>query len=498
MYKTTNQGESWFPIMNSAYYVAGSALFYDSASDGLFVSTWGTTWSTRDLLVSWDEGSTWQAVPNSIPLRGYNGFAFENDSVCVVSTAYKDNGSGPVPTPWMRTTDAGKTWRQLAMDSECWQPLAIPGTETQFAITDDWGNVLRTDNLWDSCWVVYSFPFKRGYNGFTNGCIRGDSNNLFVQLNTGVYMSTDQGKSWKFLCGQPYDTAEHYDSQGNDIGDYNMYDHRFWVQYPYVSILTYPPTHLYESDLWMLNVDSMQYFPAGLEFTDGSKRMSVPAGSTATVAYSPETTDPIGIDTGHLVFHYDTNSLTLTSIKLPPSWTILDSSSANGTIILTFTADSNTAIDRPMVSLTFNTYLGSSSAKVYLDSTYLSGHRLNCDCAALSTPGPDSVELYFTGCGNQTILAAMEHEPPFSIESVVPNPASTALAVTGTGIREPGSDLEFQLFDALGNCVLVHHSPLSTLHFETALDVSGLPSGIYFLRISSGGYAVSRSVSIER
>ena len=179
----------------------------------------------------------------------------------------------------------------------------------------------------------------------------------------------------------------------------------------------------------------------------------------------------------------------------------------------TFAWSAPTAAHSPdtIGTLTFQVYLTDSSATPLSlsDITFNGPLNLPLDCIA-SVDSNGSGFQYLYRCGDLTIQQAMEHEPPFSITGVVPNPASTVLAVTGTGIREPGSgnpgselrdpksDLEFQLFDALGNCVLVHHSPLSTIHFETALNVSGLPSGIYFLRISSGGYAESRSVAIER
>ncbi len=476
IYMTIDQGETWSALPGIE--MDGSGLYYDSLSDGLFAATWGVAGLTQDLIVSWDEGLTWAPISNSNWV--YNGFAFNEDVDGVVSMGYAFG------TPWLRTTDAGKNWRPISMDSECWQPLAIAGTKTQFAITDVWGNILRTDNLWDSSWVVYSFPFAPGARGFTTGAIQGDSSHLFVQLNTGVYLSTDQGKSWKYLCGEPYDTVP----DTPNFVDY-IYDHRFYVRYPYVCILTHNGPNR-GGALWMLNVDSMQFFPTAITFPDGSKRMSIAAGNDITINYSPQTSDGIGIDTGHLVFHFDTSSLTLTDIKFPSSWVILDSSSANGTIILAFTADSNTAIYNPLVSLTFKSYLSPTSGtttRVFLDSTYLSGHRLNCECQALSTGAPDSVEIDFTGCGDSTLVAAMEGQPPFSIERIVPNPAGASVRVEGTG-----QGVEAQLLDDLGREVL----PLTLHPLPFTLDVSGLPPGIYFLRLSSSGYAVSRSIAISR
>ncbi len=424
-----------------------------------------------------NEGITWtQHLAGS----GTETFSFWNDDTGVVMT-----GSGG----FYLTTDGGKTWNPPGANAgnPLYQILAIPGTTTAFAI-DQYGVVRRTDDLWHTCYDVYHFPPE--YIGFlgrvgplpSNMCITGDLQNLYVTLNSGCFRSTDQGKTWKYLCGvwSPdrggEGTIERFFAKGSRV---------------FVSSADTDGTHF-----WYQNVDSMQYFPTGLAFPDSSKQTSVQPGTPVTVNYSLETSDAIGVGTGHLVFRYDSDALELKSLTLPASWRILDSSSGGGELSLTIAADSTQAIPNPMVSLTFNTYLSQTSGaitRIYLDSTYLSGHRLNCDCQALSTGAPDSVEIDFTGCGDSTILAAMEGQPPFSITSIVPNPASTSLTVTVSG--GPLSGMDYQLFDALGNCVLtepgVRRTPLQ-------LDVSALPSGVYFLRLSSGGYALSRSVAIER
>ena len=109
----------------------------------------------------------------------------------------------------------------------------------------------------------------------------------------------------------------------------------------------------------------------------------------------------------------------------------------------------------------------------------------------ISTPSDFQVELI---CGDSIILDAMNDAPPFSIISVQPNPASSSIIVSVSVVRGPGSGIEFEIFDALGQTVLTQHSALSTEH----LDVSSLPSGIYFLRLSANGYVQSRQVVIER
>ncbi len=494
--KTTDGGNTWDTIMIASGGNLAS-LYYDSAFHTLFTSG-VMDGPGQDLLRTSNAGKTWVPYDHSTcDCIDAEGFAFVNSDSGIRASL-----------PFHRTTDGGKTWRVLTFDSEVFQPLAIQGTETYFAFADGvipyatyrdsgpWSTIIRTDDSWNTWKTLDTFYYSNyEYRNFplTSSCIRGTLNNLIIQDLHGCYRSTDQGLTWKFLCG-PF---------SGYVGSNRFYVKNNLIYCCAVDTLTNSST------LWMLNLDSMQYFPTGIYVMNGignvMKKVTVQPGTPVTVNYSPETSDAIGVDTGHLVFRYDSNSLSLESIKLPPSWTVLDSSSGGGELTLTILADSTQAIPTPMVSLTFATYLsppttplpppwkGGGVAMVYLDTAYLSGHRLNCDCQALSTGAPDSVELDFTGCGDSTILAAMEGEPPFSIASIVPNPASTSLTVTVSGA--PLSGMDYQLFDDLGNCVLtepgVRRTPLQ-------LDVSALPSGIYFLRLSSDGYALSRSVAIER
>jgi hypothetical protein len=242
--------------------------------------------------------------------------------------------------------------------------------------------------------------------------------------------------------------------------------------------------------IWRLNIDSMQYFPTGISFTDGSKLTSTTAGNEVTVNYNLTGNDTIGIDTGHLVFHYNANALVLNKLQLPPSWVVLDSSTKNGVLNLTITADSNAQLPTPIVQLTFGTYLSTGPAKVYLDSANLSGHRLNCDCKALSLSGSDSVEVDFSGCGDSLILAAMRDSLPFYIQSIVPNPASSSIEIN----LSSSASIVYTLFDELGNSRLSGNISPS----QSKLDVTNLQSGDYYIRLSSNGYVQTRKIEILR
>ncbi len=491
VFKTTDQGATW-TLEGQLPYNVGGQLAYNKKRDALFINGPQGFEST-------DEGMNWTILFGKSGIWSLAPLAFWNDTVGIFPGGYDSESYPAEVQPSEKTTDAGVTWHPILWDSGTFLMVPIVGSRTAFCLTG-WGNVLRTDNLWDSNYVIYSFPPQPGpiqYEDYLSGCDRmvgDDSSNLFVHLSSGCYHSSDEGRSWQYLCGMPSIYSPVFESGFYAAG------HSVYV------VTTTPieplPT---TSSLWYLNLDSMQYFPTGIALPSGAKGTTVIPGASVTVNFIPETTDPISVDSGTLTFQFDTSVLDLNQIKLPPDWQLADSSESNGILRIHFLASDS--LPNPILQLIFNTYLSPESSnptKVYLDSASLFGHRLNCDCQALSIlrpdsishSAPDSVQITFLlACGDSTILAEMEHQSPFRIASIVPNPASTAIAVTVSGDRGPGSELEFQLFDQLGTCVL------TTQGAETVplqLDVSSLPSGIYFLRISSGGFAVSRSVSIER
>ncbi|HWF43399.1 MAG TPA: T9SS type A sorting domain-containing protein, partial [Candidatus Kapabacteria bacterium] len=249
--------------------------------------------------------------------------------------------------------------------------------------------------------------------------------------------------------------------------------------------------------LWMLDLDSMQYFNSKIEeeFTGGAKQKTVQAGDTVSVYYRPETDTLIGIDSAHFVVRFDSDALGFRDYTLPPGWKVLNSYKSAGTLDLWLIGDTTATLPNPMLRVAFNTYLA-LSAKVYLDSAHLYGHRLNCDCQALSIANPDSVEVDFTGCGDSTLLHFMQTGSPFTIESIVPNPAQTEITVqlggAAVGTHHAGSAITYTLSDALGR------GALSGEDIPTSLNVSGLPSGVYYLRLSQNGFTETRRVVIER
>jgi photosystem II stability/assembly factor-like uncharacterized protein len=470
-YKTTNGGDTWFALVGSESTCKG--IWYDQQNGGLFLTTSGGNAALGQDLRSWDEGATWSRF-GDVGIEQSGGFAFSDGDVGLMS--WYDH---PADGSWWQTKDGGHTWSSILFDSMCYQPLAIPGTQTYFANTV-WGVIMRTDDAGATWKHLFSFGPQYRLDGgedvsTSSGCIRGTLDSLFVMMCSGCYLSTDQGLSWKFLCGQP-----------------NLYFpyQRFYLNGRRLYIFSIDSTRF--SSLWMMDLDSMQYFDSKVEsrFSDGSKRIGVSAGSDVSVNILPTPDQSVGIDSVHIVSRFDSESLRMKALKIPVGWSILDSSTRPGLLNLWLTSTTTDPLPTPIVQLTFGTLLASASAKVYLDSANLYGKHLNCDCQALSIPARDSVQIDFNGCADSIILSAMQHKAPFDIVSVLPNPASHTITISLSEMTAA----RYQLFDPLGVLKKSYERNSS----ESTLDVSDLPNGVYYLRVSQSGFVQSRKVVISR
>jgi hypothetical protein len=85
-------------------------------------------------------------------------------------------------------------------------------------------------------------------------------------------------------------------------------------------------------------------------------------------------------------------------------------------------------------------------------------------------------------------VSITEHKPASDAAlSIVPNPTDGQLTIdNGQWTID-----NIEVYDVFGRCVGTHYSLLTT-HYS--IDISGLPSGVYFLRITTGNGVVTRKV----
>jgi Secretion system C-terminal sorting domain len=197
-YRTSDAGETWSELNVPLSTVGADAVHYCSATNRLFLSVLDT-----GMMVSTDLGDTW----NQATTWYTGGFSFSSDSNGIVA-AYlpSDSNQG-----LYRTSDGGVTWNEVVAPLYAEQPLAIPGTPICFE--SDLGDIIirRSDDYGQTWRVVKDFgPVQDSqFNEiapYGTGIIRGDLSRLFIQTDSGMYVSIDSGVTWKFDGGPTYIT----------------------------------------------------------------------------------------------------------------------------------------------------------------------------------------------------------------------------------------------------------------------------------------------------
>jgi photosystem II stability/assembly factor-like uncharacterized protein len=190
-YKTIDGGLSW-QALNSP--IGGQGIYYNQSNNRLFLTSWAQVPA-----YSVDEGATWKYFPEfSSNTQSHNHITFLNSLDGIISSGPREDH------PFYRTNDGGITWYPTSFLQECWQPLAIKGTDTYFAACEVNGNgVNRSDDKGQS-WTNIDKGLQK-YQLIPTGDIRGNQCRLYLQsevgLKNGIFRSLDNGETWEYIGG---------------------------------------------------------------------------------------------------------------------------------------------------------------------------------------------------------------------------------------------------------------------------------------------------------
>jgi len=98
-------------------------------------------------------------------------------------------------------------------------------------------------------------------------------------------------------------------------------------------------------------------------------------------------------------------------------------------------------------------------------------------CFALGSPVDTSIFTLIAQCGDSTVMAALRNELPLVVQSIHPNPAGSIVNVL---LNSTGGEIHYELLDALG----AKRREGTTGGNSLLLDVTDLPSGNYYFRVS--------------
>jgi hypothetical protein len=239
----------------------------------------------------------------------------------------------------------------------------------------------------------------------------------------------------------------------------------------------------------------------------------------------------LGLQTITLTLHLNTNLLTpVTILPADSGVKISETSIGPDSVTFTVTLPENYLADSNMhgIIVTLQHYVTDSLSTIISLTAPTLSFDSTAPCYAVSLPNPILFSSY--QCGDSILAAAMLGAPPFSITGIVPNPAQHEITIL-VDAADPGSigggdagegnagggnaagggsihAVEVEMYDALGRVVTRPTTPppppiplivgdASSIGGGVVLDVSGVPSGIYFVRVSEGGYVQSRSVVVQ-
>ena len=208
-YRTIDGGAHWTPLVlpeGNGY--GGWFVNYSAASNRLFLSLADEPHYKG--LVSNDLGDTWQ-------LYGYSSsqYVFFSDSIGISGAVWNDSLSAI-----LKTSDAGLSWDTLILlhagDGNAWSGgggLFLPICESSTCFEADGARIVvrRSDDYGRSWRVLKDFGPVADTNGnpipdpapYGTGVIEGNLSHLYIQTgDSGMYVSTDEGKSW-FADGGP-------------------------------------------------------------------------------------------------------------------------------------------------------------------------------------------------------------------------------------------------------------------------------------------------------
>jgi photosystem II stability/assembly factor-like uncharacterized protein len=214
-FRTTDGGESWSELSVPNSFSNAHAIYYNNLTNRLFICGQDTvegypdsTWSGIE--ISTNFGNTWKKLLTMT----IQGFSFSNDSIGIASAFSEAGDTAGI----IRTTDGGITWTFVPIsDSFAFiQPLAIPGTPICFACTYARTIIYRSDDYGQTWRVMKDFgPLQDSlFNTiapYAVGCICGDLSRLYIQTDTGMFVSIDSGYTWQFDGGPAYQTNFTYD-----------------------------------------------------------------------------------------------------------------------------------------------------------------------------------------------------------------------------------------------------------------------------------------------
>jgi hypothetical protein len=455
-YMTTDGGSNWIPMTIGSVVNGSTSVYYNSNTNLLFLSSWSSP-----LMVSSDLGFTWNQIPH---VNITNGFAFSNQNEGVLSRV---SNAGITFYDLYRTTDGGLTWNTVPFKEEAWQPLAIPNSSIYFLLSELSGNLYRSDDGGIAWNLISTVPTASGQ-------ITGSLSMLFIQTSElGILQSTDQGRSWKSICGPHFFPDTRFDVIGRTTYAFDKY---------------FEPTGLsrFFGRLWVNTTGNGSGERLLLSHTSGNRDFVLRAGDNCKADIAlPDTFSTIQwLKLDSLVFtvKYEADVLSLKSAEAAQGWKLISATESLGKVSVKLLRESSNDRGVPVASLTFQASIArEKETDVYIDSVfYNAGEFTNCEVLA-------SEKLHVTisdECGDSTLRAFLNSKPILEIVSIYPNPTNGDITIDFRTLVD--GDVSLEVYD--NNVRGLIRKTISAKAGVTSvpIDLSQFFGGTFFVQLSIG------------
>jgi photosystem II stability/assembly factor-like uncharacterized protein len=461
--RSVDQGQSWQPLPGTTADDSWSIAVDSCDPNRLFIINEHNVGPQPGVSAVWTSTNGGQSWAQTMTLQ-------DGEMSGTIATAPNSEYVGTTDKGVFRSTDRGLTWQSIGGPSSIIDSRQIVALSDNliFAV-DDQGDVYRTTNSGGDSLTFYSGPFALS------------TNSLFAQ-DTVLLCNTATGQIHfrSAYCGSHLDSVLIGGPDSSAFGLLGLPTGSF-IGPDSIAILFAPSTARdYHATVTLVLADGSRHVIPLLGTGGAVNYLSLGTANVSTTILGDDVAVPIILNFVGLrpscsfVLSYDTYALHFTGGKYATGGPITIDTESNGDILVVL--DSAQLGNNPIVGyLHFNYFpTNSDSANVVLDSLSATG------CTIVKPA--ISVVTYPYECGTATLTNFLLHDqmPQFSLS---PNPSSGDVSLTSS---ENLGAVTIDIVDALGATVRTSSVTLGA-NSPTAIPMSGLATGPYFLRVQFDG-----------
>ncbi|HZW38654.1 MAG TPA: T9SS type A sorting domain-containing protein [Ignavibacteriaceae bacterium] len=481
--KTTDGGNTWFHLLNGAYY----KIFFIKKYEGYAIDGSGYYWKTID------NGETWERYSDTYKLVS---FSFVNEQL----------GFNVFNWSIRKTTNGGEDWIDLSNWIDMGRVMDVDFFDENIGIAVGDSGILRTTNKGIKWEKVFDCNFLEDI------CIIDNKNSFVIDLYTTILKTTDAGLTWKrmanpltYMLGNSVSFSDLNNgiiTATDDFGFLKTTDGgNTWNIYPALKDSHWFPisVHLIDSLNGIIVGEDYKLIraPKGiiLKTTDGGNTWyQTYKISSESVFYEVDFADKnYGVAIGMDRTYYGKVYLLSTS-NGGSTWTKIEMSN-HSVYELSYPNKDNCFIllDDGIIK---STDQGATWNYVSQNNYEFNGiHFLNSETGYLVGNNSKIVSTVSTLAPVITDVVNLNNSQQYFLYQNYPNPFNPTTKVNY--IVPKTSKVKIDVYDILGNLVKnIINEDKSEGKYEVEIDLSAFSSGVYLYRIQTDNYTESKKMML--